>query len=510
MHDDGSVLSESSPTERTSERSSGIISAALILVVVVAVFVRLAGLGGRSLWLDEFSTWHVSRMGFWESLRWGSELIMPPLYQFVLRCVTSAPHPPEWMLRMPAAICGMLLVPAAFRLGRILASRQVGLALAALVAFNVLQIEYSREARPYTMLVLGCTLSVSSWYLLVSQSRRGDFWMYVVATTLAFYAHSLVALTLAAEVIWWLFALRRGGGTARFRQPLVALLVSAVLCLPLVWRSIYYRTSISQAVDWIDPPTWERAAGTLGELTFGPLYMVVVVALAVAVLLRARKSRTAPQRSADEVSSDHVGFAPAGLLICWICCSWLGLMLLSWLFLPMTVTRYALPAGIPALLLPLVLAARIHRWGPIALATLIVFGTAPQWIEKCTTAEPGFRELLQYVRQAADPEADAVALVIGHSSAANWVDIQRLALKYYDLDDRPVGEIALDEHKRPLTDEVLADPRRLFLIVFRSDPIALILEAGRRVESFMIDGESIQQLPFPPYRLVKVAPQDNE
>jgi len=133
-----------------------------------------------------------------------------------------------------------------------------------------------------------------------------------------------------------------------------------------------------------------------------------------------------------------------------------------------------------------------------------------RWIEKCTTAEPGFRELVQYVRKTADPEADAVALVIGHSSVAHWSDMQRLALKYYHLDDRPIREIALDEHKQPLTDEVLADPRRLFLIVFRSEPIALILEAGRRVESFIIDGESIQQLPFPPYRLAKAAPQHNE
>lgn len=510
MHDDRSVFSESLPTERRSERSSGIITAALTVVIVIAVIVRLIGLGGRSLWFDEFCTWYVSRMEFWESLRWKPDLTIPPLYQFILRLLSSSEHPPEWMLRMPAAVCGMLLVPAVFRLGHILVSRQVGLALAVLVAFNVLQIEYSREARPYTMLVLGCTLSVSSWYLLVSQSRRGDSWMYVVVTTLAFYAHFLVALTVAAEVIWWLFALRRGGGTARFRQPLVALLVSAVLCLPLALRSIYYRASISRAMDWIDPPTWERVARTLGDLTFGPLYMVVVAALAVAVLLRAKKSRTAPKRSADEDSSDHVGFAPEGLLSFWICCSWLGLMLLSWGFVPMTVTRYALPAAIPALLLPLMLAAHIHRWGPIVLATLIAFGTAPRWIEKCTTAEPGFRELVQYVRETADPEADAVALVIGHSSVAHWSDMRRLALKYYQLDDRSVREIALDEHKRPLTDEVLADPRRLFLIVFRSDPIALILEAERRVESFIIDGESIQQLLFPPYRLVKVAPQDNE
>ena len=74
----------------------------------------------------------------------------------------------------------------------------------------------------------------------------------------------------------------------------------------------------------------------------------------------------------------------------------------------------------------------------------------------------------------------------------------------------PVRETALDEDERPLAGEVLPDPRRLFLIVFRSDPIALIIEAGPRVESFIIDGESIQQLPFPPYRPVKVAPQDNE
>jgi len=186
-----------------------VVVAALAGLVLLGAYLRFDGLGARSLWLDEFCTWHVSRMELNESLRWEPELTIPPLYQLTLRALSVSSHPPEWLLRLPAAGCGILTILAAFWLGKELCSVVAGCALAALVACNALQLDFGQEARSYSMLVLGCTVSFTLWYRLATRSKGVDFCGYVVVTTLTFYAHFLVVLTILAQLGWWVLVRSR-------------------------------------------------------------------------------------------------------------------------------------------------------------------------------------------------------------------------------------------------------------------------------------------------------------
>ncbi|NUQ49050.1 MAG: hypothetical protein HUU27_03915 [Phycisphaerae bacterium] len=86
----------------------------LYALTFCAAAARLPALGERSLWLDEFSTWHVARLPLWQSLTWEAELT-PPLYQLCVRAVltlaNAADDPaPEWLLRLPAALT-LLVAP---------------------------------------------------------------------------------------------------------------------------------------------------------------------------------------------------------------------------------------------------------------------------------------------------------------------------------------------------------------------------------------------------------------
>jgi hypothetical protein len=174
------------PPTFPSARSAPAIAAeviALAAILVLAAYLRFDALGARSLWLDEFSTWHVSRLPLGQSLTWGPELTIPPLYQLLLRLLSPDPHPDEWVLRFPAAVAGLGAVAAAWWLGRTVAGAAAGCALAALMACNPLQIEYSREARPYSLLVLGCVLSTAAWYRLVSGCARRPTREWEVAET---------------------------------------------------------------------------------------------------------------------------------------------------------------------------------------------------------------------------------------------------------------------------------------------------------------------------------------
>ncbi len=386
--------------------------------------------------------------------------------------------------------------------------KAVGCALAGLVACSALQLDFSQEARPYTMLILGCTLSVTLWYRLVTQPRRLDFWAYVAATTVAFYAHFLVVLTVLAQLLWWLAIVVRRPSTKRSLCPLFAFVITAVLCAPLVARSVSAGSSVTGAIAWIDPPTWERVAGLLSELTYGPLWMAVLVGLATVAWIAVAKGRVSligPGREpADGVETRGEAVA---LLLTWLVCAWAGLILISLFVLPVTVTRYALPAAIPALLLPLLFAEWLHGRAPLILATVFVVGTAPDWITRNWEVPPGFRELTAYVREHVAPETEAVVLTIGHAETPHWVEMQRLALEYYPLDDRPVYELLLDKDGQPESGSIVEDPRRLYLILFRSDPFPAIFDALRKPEAIEHEGTSYSQLLFSPYRLIRVAPR---
>lgn len=54
--------------------------------------------------------------------------------------------------------------------------------------------------------------------------------------------------------------------------------------------------------------------------------------------------------------------------------------------------------------------------------------------------------------------------------------------------------------------DILRDPRAMYLVVLWADPFAILKTAGRRPELFTIDGRTYSQLLFSPYRLVRVAP----
>lgn len=478
----------------------------LALVLAVGGYLRLVRLGERSLWLDELCTWHVSRMDLGDSLRWEPELTIPPLYQFVVRAITDDPRPPEGLLRLPAAMAGIVSLAAVFWLGGLAGHWAIGVAAAGLLACNLLQIDYSQEARPYTLLVLGATVSMAAWYRLVVRARWLDFLVYVVVTTLTFHAHFLAAAGVAAQVLWWLLLSWRRGPDRRALRPLAALAVTGGICTPIILRTILARGTTSHALSWIEPPTWERAFVILRQLTYGWHWVLIILLPGAALALVGLRSRV---NSAGGGYRARLAAGPedlCGLLLIWLAGSWLGLLVVSWVLEPMLVARYALPAAVPALLLPLIVGHRLHRGAPLVILGLFVAGTAPNWINRSRVVEPGFRELTRYVQDHVDPEQAVVVLTLDEVNYPGWADMERLGFAYYPLNDRPIHELRVPAAGVPPDGAILEDPRALYVVVFRADILPVLAAAGRQVTPIRYEGESFSRLLFPPYRLIRVAP----
>jgi len=475
----------------------------LLLLVVLGGYLRFEGLGIRSLWRDELCTWHVSRMDLGDSLQWGPELTKPPLYQFALRLFTQDPHPSEWILRFPAAMCGILVVVLGWWFGRAVSGPYVGVALAGLLACNALQIEYSREARPYSMLVLGSLLSTFYWYRMVTAPRRHRIYAYTVTTVLTLYANYLAIFTIFAHGLWWLAMMRKTRPSRQSIRPLAALIATGVLCLPLVYRYLHFKSSMFQGLEWIKPPTWSSALCMLGQLTFGG-YWVFALLIPAALLWGAGAFGLSLKRLWRPGGPLFTGRNDiCGLLLLWWLGAWFGLLLISWIAHPAMVPRYALPASVPALLLPLIMAYRLDRRAPLLIMLVFVWASTPDWSDR--QVDPGLRELAAFLNDQVDRQSEAVVLTIDNTIYPGGEDSERLGFQYYPMDNVPVTELYLESDGITPKNRALEDPRGLYLVVLWADPFPILQAAGREDLSIWYEGDSYSQLPFTPYRLVRVA-----
>lgn len=141
----------------------------LLAVTLLAAALRFFHLTGASLWVDEILTWNMidPRRGvelwtqFWDA-------IQGPLYLLTIWPLTRIQES-ELMLRLPAALAGVLTVPLfGVLLGRLMERRAARLG-ALLLAISPFHIWYSQEARGYSFLLFFVILLAICYLEMVRQ-----------------------------------------------------------------------------------------------------------------------------------------------------------------------------------------------------------------------------------------------------------------------------------------------------------------------------------------------------
>jgi mannosyltransferase len=146
----------------------------LLIILLLACFLRLYGLENESLWNDELSSFSRSN---YDTLR---QVIIegvipdvhPPGYQILLFYVEKYIGISPTSLRLPSAIAGSITVLITFLIGRQLFSWSVGLFASGLLSVSPMHIWLSQEARPYAILILLVSLSVYLSLLLFKEKKH--------------------------------------------------------------------------------------------------------------------------------------------------------------------------------------------------------------------------------------------------------------------------------------------------------------------------------------------------
>jgi Dolichyl-phosphate-mannose-protein mannosyltransferase len=165
-------------------------------LTLVGLALRLSGIGRLDFWYDEIVLRNYSLTG--SALYTPTE---PPLMAWLLYGVMSWTRSADALvMHTAAAVIGSLTIPVAYLLAvQVSRSRTIGTVAALLTALSPMAIYYSREVRPYALLML---VSTAVYWTLLRANERNTLqaWTaYAVALCLCCLSH-LITLQIAAAL----------------------------------------------------------------------------------------------------------------------------------------------------------------------------------------------------------------------------------------------------------------------------------------------------------------------
>jgi mannosyltransferase len=264
----------------------------LLGITILGALLRLHYLDRESFWFDESASVAIARLdwgGLWKVV---SRLEANMALYYGLLHVWIGFSESEFVVRCLSVVAGVLTVPLIYAIGKRMFGTKVGLVSAVLLSANPFHIKYSQEARGYSLVVLLVTLSFL-FFIAALQNQSRNYWIgYVLASTLAVYAHFFAVLVLGAQ--WISLVLLRLRDVPRSKL-LISISVIIVLLLPL---AVFVFTRDSGQLAWVSKPGIYAVYDLLESLAGGgkPLGLAyfascfVALLLAVGAWIRSRRS----------------------------------------------------------------------------------------------------------------------------------------------------------------------------------------------------------------------------
>jgi mannosyltransferase len=359
-------------------RISRLLLVALLLIIAVGAALRLSELNADSLWLDEASSIEFANHPPAGIIEATAKDVHPPLYYFALHYWMLLFGDSETAVRFLSALFGILALPVIYKVAAHLFDRSTGLLAAGLLALSRFHLEFSQEARMYSLLCLLSLLSVYYFLKLLEGKSRYALAGYIVASALMMYTHVYSFFIIAAENLYWLTLLFAARDIFKriWKRWLVAQIILAVLFVP--WLSVQLQQfSRVQQGFWIPklPPrlllyTLEMYAGSY-QLAW---VLSLLIVLAVFAGWQGWNEKPATKSQPGE-SRLLQGRLKLYLLLLWLACPILLPYIVSQFSSPIFLPKYTI-AALPAFSILAargLLSVRFHQLRMIVALLFICF-----------------------------------------------------------------------------------------------------------------------------------------
>jgi len=161
-----------------------------------------------------------------------------------------------WAIRMPALVAGVLLVPGTYLAARALYGRDAALVAAALVAVSSVLVEFSVNARGYTIAALVFVLLVALATRLVASDNQAEWLAFAVLAAIGFFTVPVMLYGYGAIVAWLAIVLRH------MRQRLAKRLVPAAVLSVALTAALYLPIAATSGLgvlvdnEFVEPLPW--------------------------------------------------------------------------------------------------------------------------------------------------------------------------------------------------------------------------------------------------------------
>ena len=253
----GFLLGRSVAVREWIAHDHGIEMISLAVVFLMAVAIRLFFLTQPMGW-DEATT--VVRFSSRTLLDVISDYSMPNNHIFhtvLVHMSTGLFGIAPVIVRLPAFLAGLMIVPVSFWLMRRLFDDNTAVLTAALTAVAPAMVEYSTQARGYTLLTLLFLIAFVNATYLREHSSITAWIIFIISVTLGFYTIPTMLYAFGVVALWLLFAAPQHRRKGLFVELTLASLAIAIgtllLYLPVLFRSGYKRLFANGALTRISP-----------------------------------------------------------------------------------------------------------------------------------------------------------------------------------------------------------------------------------------------------------------
>lgn len=404
------------------------------LIVLLALSLRLYGLGNGAFWHDEAHNL-AKTLHIWEAI--GGEFMSnhPPLFP-VLATIWAklGMDQSEFTMRLLSTLLGVATVAMLYLATRKMFGTRIGLAAAFLLAISPFHIAHSQDLKAYILEPLTSAALVYVFYRAVEENRRGLWIAYAVVAGISCYATFFSGPLLLGINLWFLLFAREKRD--RVKPWILANIAGALIFAPFLLLFLGRVNAIMVGAEswWINQPTLITVAYYMKTIAFGypaarPHFIVatLVFSLAATVGLAVTMRR---------------GWRPTFLLLAWFAFPTALVFVVSQfmqsIFLYRALLLYALPvyvfAGAAVVAMP---------WRPGRMAGWLVFAAIAatslsywyrgelspvDWPHRPGTHPPrNYDEAAQF---AHDHWEDGDILI--HAAASTWLPFQ-----WYGFAEKP-------------------------------------------------------------------------
>jgi mannosyltransferase len=168
------------------------------VILILALTLRLYGLGAKPLWLDEVTT--AMRVNLPLSGLIADSFRNHHLPTYFLLVSLFSPGASVWLMRLPSAVAGAFAAALGGAVGRTLGGRIAGAMSGLLLATAPVMVQFGQDARPYALILACLTLAIWGLVRLATDPQAaGGSWANGRGPWLAFALGSWGALAVGGD-----------------------------------------------------------------------------------------------------------------------------------------------------------------------------------------------------------------------------------------------------------------------------------------------------------------------